>query len=204
MFLFPCSAWHTGVAGCPQCLCSLPPKPLTRLFPVQWLTLNATYKRRKFLLFFHLASGGLIASILEKGYLPLYGGEVIICCCVSLHCYVAVPFCNFTIRLLLVHLGWLRGLCSLCVSTETCQLEPRKMTTAHADGDSAMTYGFFLLLSRKRKCFFCVNWDLSELSALHQGWISQLFYGLDIKKGGSFATQETSISIGKERNIRHR
>lgn len=154
MFLFPCSAWHTGVAGCPRCLCSLPPKPLTRLFPVLWLTLNVTYKRRKFLLFFHLASGGLIASILEKGYFPLYGGEVIICSCVSLRCYAAVSFCNFTIRLLLVHLGWLQGLCSLCVSTETCQLEPGKMTTPHTDGDSAMTYGFFLLLSRKRKCFF--------------------------------------------------
>lgn len=78
------------------------------------------------------------------------------------------------------------------------------MTTPHADGDSAMTYGFFPLLSRKGKCFSCGNWDLSELSVLHQGWITQLFYGLDIKKGGCFATQETAMSIGKERNVRDR
>lgn len=76
------------------------------------------------------------------------------------------------------------------------------MTTLHTDGDSAMTYGFFPLLSRK--CFFCGNWDLSELSVLHQGGISQLFYGLDTKKGVCFAMQETTMSIGKERNIRHR
>lgn len=151
--------------------------------PVLWLTLNATYQRRNLLLFFHLASSGFIASIWAKGYFPLYGGEVITCSSVSSHCSRAMPFPNFTIGMLFVHLGWLWGLCSLGVSTEICQLEPGKATTPHTDGDSAMTYSFFLtLLNRKRKCFSCGNWDLSELSAFHQRWINQLFYELDIKR----------------------
>lgn len=84
-------------------------------------------------------------SILEKCYFPLYGGEVIICSCVSSHCYVAVLVSNFTIKLLVVHLGWLS---SLCAGTETCQLERGKTTAPHAD--AAMADGFFSPLKKKK------------------------------------------------------
>lgn len=125
---------HTGTG-----LAALPAsKPSSQALPVLWLTLNATYQRRNLLLFFHLASSGFIASMWAKGYFPLYGGEVIICSCVSSHCSRAMPFPNFTIGMLFVHLGWLWGLCSLW------NLPAGTWERDHPshNGDSAMTYSF--------------------------------------------------------------
>lgn len=164
---FPCGSWHTL-----PWLAALPASnPSSQALPVLWLTLNATYQRRNLLLFFHLASSGFIASIWAKGYFPLYGGEVIICSCVSSHCSRAMPFPNFTMGMLFVHLAWLWGLCSLWnLPAGTWESDH----PSHRWRQCCDLQLFFTPLKEKKK-FPCWNWDLSELSALHQGWISQLF-----------------------------